>query len=119
MARYMVRFRFKGLEGAQKGLQEPSKGLESAAMRAAGDVKDTGSAYRELVRKLVESLGGRMEAFYYSFGEYDGLAILELPDNTAMTAAAIALQGKGTLVTETVVLITPEEVNKALTLSVG
>jgi uncharacterized protein with GYD domain len=44
------------------------------------------------VRTLASSMGGRLVDFYYSFGEYDGFAIVETPDNlTAGTAALVAL----------------------------
>jgi uncharacterized protein with GYD domain len=40
------------------------------------------------VQKMVESLGGRLEAFFFTFGENDVLAILDLPEN--LTAAGIS-----------------------------
>jgi uncharacterized protein with GYD domain len=46
----------------------------------------------EPVKALAESLGGRLVGFYYSFGEYDGLVIVEAPDNLAAgTASLLAL----------------------------
>jgi uncharacterized protein with GYD domain len=33
------------------------------------------------VRKLIEKLGGKMLAFYYSYGDYDGLVKADMPDN--------------------------------------
>jgi GYD domain len=42
------------------------------------------------VKALVEKLGGRFEAFYYSFGEYDGIVVLEAPDEATATAFALA-----------------------------
>jgi hypothetical protein len=38
---------------------------------------------------MVESLGGRLDAFYFVFGENDVHVILDLPEN--LTAAAISL----------------------------
>ena len=37
----------------------------------------------EAVRVLVEQYGGRLLAFYYCFGEYDGVLLLEAPDDLA------------------------------------
>jgi len=39
----------------------------------------------------VESLGGKLVGFWYSFGEYDGHGIVELPDDTAAAAFAVTV----------------------------
>lgn len=39
-------------------------------------------------RTLIEKVGGRMETFYWMFGDWDGLVIYEVPD--AATAAAFS-----------------------------
>ena len=41
------------------------------------------------VGRAAEAAGGRLEAYYWMFGQYDGLAIFEVPD--AATAAAVVL----------------------------
>ena len=45
-----------------------------------GLLKDGGSARRAAVQKAVEGLGGRMECFYFTLGEPDAFAILDVPD---------------------------------------
>ena len=55
---------------------------------AKGLIKGGGTARRAEVQKMVESLGGRVEAFYFVFGENDVHVILDLPEN--LTAAAIS-----------------------------
>ena len=45
----------------------------------------------EAVRSVFEGLGGRIESFYYAFGEYDFVVIAEFPDNAS--AAAFSLAG--------------------------
>jgi uncharacterized protein with GYD domain len=42
------------------------------------------------VRELLQRLGGRLIGFYYCFGEYDVVALGELPDDSAATASALA-----------------------------
>ena len=37
--------------------------------------------------QLADSLGGKLESFYWMFGEYDGFAVVDLPDS--VTAAAV------------------------------
>jgi uncharacterized protein with GYD domain len=44
----------------------------------------------EAVRRLMEHVGGRLVAFYNSFGEYDGLFIYEAPDEVTAAAAEVA-----------------------------
>jgi uncharacterized protein with GYD domain len=49
------------------------------------------------VQAMVERLGGRLECFYVSFGEYDVVSIVELPDDVAAAAASIAASAGGAL----------------------
>jgi uncharacterized protein with GYD domain len=44
---------------------------------------------------IAKSLGGRMVALYYHFGEYDGTAIFEVPDDAAASAAVMAVNATG------------------------
>ena len=77
-----------------------------------GLLKEGGTARREAVQKLVESLGGRLEAFYFAFGENDLYCIIEVPDNVSMAAGALTVMAAGGSV-KTVVLLTPEEIDQA------
>ena len=66
-------------------------------------------------RALVEGLGGRLETFYYTFGDYDGLAIAELPDSSSAAAASMALAASGGFTAaKTTVLITMGEAVEAM-----
>ena len=56
----------------------------------AGVLAEGGTARRTTVRKAIETLGGTLDAFYFTFGDDDVLGICELPDNE--TAAAFALE---------------------------
>jgi uncharacterized protein with GYD domain len=47
------------------------------------------------VRRLVESVGGRLECYYWMFGQYDGMAIVEMPDSHTLAAAALAIVSSG------------------------
>jgi uncharacterized protein with GYD domain len=42
------------------------------------------------VGEMLQKLGGRLISFYFCFGEDDIIAIAELPDDTAATAAEMA-----------------------------
>ena len=49
----------------------------------------------EVVRIAIEAFGGTLEAFYYSFGEYDGVAISRFSDPEAAFASLLAISGQG------------------------
>jgi uncharacterized protein with GYD domain len=69
----------------------------------------------EVVRRLLEGLGGRLVAGYYCFGEYDGVLLTELPDNTSSAAASLAANAAGHLKTiKTTPLLTVEETMEAM-----
>jgi len=48
-------------------------------------------------RELVQKLGGRLIGFYFCFGEYDFVAIVESPDDTAAGAGSLAAASAGHL----------------------
>jgi uncharacterized protein with GYD domain len=67
------------------------------------------------VRELLQKLGGRMIGFYYCFGEYDIVALAELPDDSAATALALAVVSPGHLKAyKTTKLFTVEETMEAM-----
>jgi uncharacterized protein with GYD domain len=78
-----------------------------------GLLKEGGTSRRAIVDKLVESVGGKVEAFYYAFGETDLYVIAELPDHEAMTAVALMVAASGAIAIKTTVLLTPEQVDEA------
>ena len=49
----------------------------------------------EAVRKPIEELGGSMGPFYLSFGDYDVVGIVDMPDNVSAAAFAVALGAGG------------------------
>ena len=69
MPKYVSLFNFKG--EALKAM------MDNPADRAAA------------VRDLAESAGGTFDSYYLTFGQYDGLAIWEVPDSAS--AAAVLL----------------------------
>ena len=64
----------------------------------------------EQVRPMIEANGGKLLAFYYAFGEYDVVAIIEAPDNVSVSALALAVAGSGAMKAQkTTVLMSVEE----------
>ncbi|HLG64657.1 MAG TPA: GYD domain-containing protein [Ktedonosporobacter sp.] len=70
---------------------------------------------RAPVRELIEQCGGRMVGFYYCFGEYDGVTLYEVPNDTAATAIAMTAISSGFLkISRTTKLFTVEETMEAM-----
>lgn len=67
------------------------------------------------VREAVQKLGGQLLGFYYCFGEYDGVGLVELPDDTAASALALTAVSPGHLkAIKTIKLFTVEETMEAM-----
>jgi uncharacterized protein with GYD domain len=80
---------------------------------AKGLVAEGGSARRAAVEKATATAGGRVEAFYFGFGDVDAFVIADLPDNVAAASLALAVAQSGRAAVKTVALMTPEDVDKA------
>lgn len=83
-----------------------------------GLLDEGGSKRREAAEQAVKSLGGTLEAYYFSFGDNDFHIIVDMPDNLSTTAASLVGNASGAFSINTVVLLTPEEVDEAIKKSV-
>jgi len=81
---------------------------------AQGLRKDKASGRRAVAAQVLESLGGKLECFYFAFGEDDAVMIYELPDNVAAVRVSMAVNASGLIVSKTTPLLTVEEVDQAL-----
>ena len=72
-----------------------------------------GSARRDAIAKVAESVGGTLDSFYFAFGGTDVFTVADLPDNAAAAALALAVSAGGGATVRTVVLLTPAEVDGA------
>lgn len=95
MAKYLIQFRYT---------QEGVKGV----------LKEGGTSRRDAAKKLVKSLGGTLEAYYFAFGETDGFALVDMPDLASVAALGLTVAGSGAVMNSTTVLITPEEFDEAV-----
>ena len=86
---------------------------------AKGVAKEGGTGRRAAVAKMAESLGGKLESFYFAFGGVDAYVIVDYPDNVSAAAAALAVNISGRASVKTVVLISPEDMDKAGKMSVN
>jgi uncharacterized protein with GYD domain len=78
-----------------------------------GLLKEGGSSRRAVVEKLIKSVGGTLETFYYAFGETDLYVICDMPDNASTAAATLMAAASGVINVKTTVLMTPEELDNA------
>jgi uncharacterized protein with GYD domain len=91
MSKYAVFFTLKG-EAIARAMEQPSD--------------------RVLV---VSTAGGKLEAYYLMFGQYDGFVIVDLPDSRAAAATSLAVSSIGAFEhLETHELIEAEDLNPIL-----
>ena len=66
-------------------------------------------------RDVAESLGGKLLGFWYAFGEFDGVFLMEAPDNASAAALGMAVGAGGALSqVETTVLLDMDEAQDAM-----
>jgi len=78
-----------------------------------GLLKEGGTKRKETVAQVIEGMGGRLESFYYAFGDYDVVGVAEMPDNVSSVAFSIMVNASGVINAKTTVLLTPEEIDQA------
>jgi len=67
------------------------------------------------LRKAVEAFYGRVHQFFFAFGEYDGLSIVEFSNNAACASCAAFLIGAGANTSlQTTALLTADEGEAAM-----
>jgi len=95
MSHYMIRWQF----------------TDASAKALIGKPHDrTGAA-----KALVEGFGGKLHSYYLAFGEYDGIAICEFADLTAVAACSMAASATGGFSRfETTALLTAKEAETAM-----
>ena len=95
MAKYLAKAKYTAPQGIQ------------------GLVKGGGSARVKAVTELIESLGGKVESFYFAFGDVDAYVTVDLPDTASGAAASLTVGASGGATVEIVPLITPAELDEA------
>jgi uncharacterized protein with GYD domain len=66
-------------------------------------------------KTLIEGFGGKLLHYYFVFGDYDGIAICEFPDNTAVAACSMTAAATGAFARfETTALLTAPEAAAAM-----
>jgi uncharacterized protein with GYD domain len=84
-----------------------------------GVMQAGGTSRVRAVERAVEGVGGSLESFYFAFGTDDVYVTVDVPDNTAALAMAAAVGSSGALENyQTIVLLEPSEVDKAMNVAV-
>jgi uncharacterized protein with GYD domain len=79
-----------------------------------GLMKDKASGRKAALSKALGSLGAKVEAMYYCFGEYDVIVLVEGPDNITAAAISFAASSTGLVRTSTTPLLSIEETDQAI-----
>ena len=80
---------------------------------AKGLLKDGGSKRQAAVEEMARSYGGKVEAFYYAFGDSDVFVIIDGPDNITAAAASLAVNAVGAVRLKTTPLLSAEKMDQA------
>jgi uncharacterized protein with GYD domain len=78
-----------------------------------GLLKEGGTGRRKASERIIESLGGNIEAMYYAFGEIDAFIIVDLPDNASAVTASLMVNSSGRVKVTYTPLFTAEEIDQA------
>ena len=78
-----------------------------------GLIEDGGTQRKLVVQKMLSGMGGKMESFYYAFGEHDAYIISELPDDISAAAIGLRVNSTGLVSISTTVLLSPEDIDAA------
>ena len=80
-----------------------SKYLVEASYTAEGVkgvLKEGGSGRRAAIEQLITGAGGKVESFYFVFGDDDVIVVVDMPDNATMAAVSLAVSAAGSATTE-------------------
>jgi uncharacterized protein with GYD domain len=80
---------------------------------AIGLAKEGGTSRRDAVKKHLDEIGGKLESMHFALGEVDCFVIVDLPDNVSAAALSLAVNESGLIASRTIVLLTPEEMDRA------
>ena len=95
MAKYMAQFKYS--TDSVKGMVDNPQNRRAAA------------------EKIFSAAGGKLEELYFSFGAFDGFAIIDFPSNTDAASAVLAVGSSGAFSDiQTTVLIDMDEGVKAM-----
>ena len=84
---------------------------------AAGVLRDGGTKRVAAAKKAAKSVGGRLDAMYFAFGDTDVYCLADMPDHASATALSLALAASGAVTARMTVLLSAAEVDQAAALT--
>jgi uncharacterized protein with GYD domain len=69
---------------------------------------------RETLAPVFEAAGGKLLGYWYAFGEIDGYALFEAPDDVAAASVLMKVGASGAVVASTTKLLTVDEAIEAM-----
>ena len=69
---------------------------------------------QEFIANFLASVGGKLESFYFTFGEHDFVWIADYPDDITAAAVAVAVHESGMVKSHQTPLLTAEDMDAAL-----
>jgi uncharacterized protein with GYD domain len=72
-----------------------------------------GSARVAAATELIESVGGKLDSFYFAFGDTDVYVVADFPDNISAASVSQTVTAGGGATARTVVLLTAAEIDAA------
>ena len=95
----MARFMFK-VSYSKEGMQ--------------GVIKEGAANRKTFIEKMAAEMGGSISSFDFAFGDTDVYVISEMPDQINAAAVATAVAASGAASIETVVLLSADDVDRAI-----
>lgn len=95
----MARFMFK-VSYSKEGMQ--------------GVIKEGAANRKTFIEKMAAEMGGSISSFDFAFGDTDVYVISEMPDHINAAAVATAVAASGAASIETVVLLSADDVDRAI-----
>ena len=78
-----------------------------------GLMQEGGTGRRNAIEKMLMPINGKIEAFYYAFGDADVYLIIELPDDISAAAVGLKVNAAGLVRISITPLISPEDIDAA------
>ena len=78
-----------------------------------GLMQEGGTGRKAAIEKMLAGMNGKVESFYYAFGEYDVYLVVELPDDISAAAIGLRVNAAGLVRISMTALITPEDIDAA------
>ena len=95
MARYMFKVAY-----SKEGMQ--------------GVIKEGAASRQTFIEKMAAEMGGSISSFDFAFGDTDVYVIAEMPDHVTAASVATAVAASGAASIETVVLLSADDVDRAI-----